>query len=57
MDDAKGLWSGWQELLSAFRGVFTIGGWARFAQWVTGTVVSLRQPCKTFAAGAVSAMG
>ena len=22
-----------------FRGVFTLGGWARFAQWVTGTVL------------------
>jgi hypothetical protein len=39
MDDAKGLWSEWQSLLSEFRGVFTLGGWARFAQWVTGTVL------------------
>lgn len=39
MDDAKGLWSLWQSLLSAFRGVFTLGGWARFAQWGTGTVL------------------
>ena len=39
MDDAKELWSQWQELLSAFQGVFTVGGWARFAQWVTGTVL------------------
>ncbi len=38
MDDAKGLWSEWQSLLSEFHGVFTVGGWARFAQWVTGTV-------------------
>jgi len=39
MDDAKGLWLEWQSLLSEFRGVFTLGGWARFAQWVTGTVL------------------
>ena len=39
MDDAKGLCSEWQSLLSEFRGVFTLGGWARFAQWVTGTVL------------------
>lgn len=38
MDDAKALWSEWQSLLSEFRGAFTLGGWARFAQWVTGTV-------------------
>jgi hypothetical protein len=38
MDDAKGLWLEWQSLLSEFRGMFTLGGWARFAQWVTGTV-------------------
>ncbi len=39
MDDAKELWSWWQSLLSTFRGEFTLGGWARFAQWVTGTVL------------------
>jgi len=39
MDDAKGLCSEWQSLLEGFRGVFTLGGWARFAQWVTGTVL------------------
>jgi hypothetical protein len=39
MDDAKGLWSEWQSLLSEFRGAFTLGGWARFAQWVSGTVL------------------
>ena len=39
MDDAKELWSWWQSLLDAFREVFTLGGWARFAQWVTGTVL------------------
>ena len=39
MDDAKELWSWWQSLLSEFRGVFTLGGWARFVQWVTGTVL------------------
>ena len=39
MDDAKGLCSEWQSLLENFRGVFTLGGWARFAQWATGTVL------------------
>jgi len=39
MDDAKELWSWWQSLLAAFRGEFTLGGWARFVQWVTGTVL------------------
>ena len=39
MDDARELWSWWQSLLAAFRGEFTLGGWARFAQWVTGTVL------------------
>jgi hypothetical protein len=39
MDDAKELWSWWQSLLSTFRSQFTLGGWARFAQWVTGTVL------------------
>lgn len=39
MDDAKGIWSEWQSLLSEFREAFTLGGWARFVQWVTGTVL------------------
>jgi hypothetical protein len=39
MDDAKQLWSWWQSLLEAFRFQFTVGGWARFVQWVTGTVL------------------
>ena len=39
MDDGKGVWSEWQSLLSRFREVFTPGGWARFAQWVSGTVL------------------
>jgi hypothetical protein len=39
MDDAKKLWSWWQSLLAAFRGVFTLGGWSRFVQWVSGTVM------------------
>jgi hypothetical protein len=38
MDDAKQLWTWWQSLLACFRSEFTLGGWARFAQWVTGTV-------------------
>jgi hypothetical protein len=39
MDDVKELWSWWQALLAEFRGVFTLGGWARFTQWITGTVL------------------
>jgi hypothetical protein len=39
MDDAKELWSWWQSLLKSFREVFTLGGWARFVQWVTGAVL------------------
>src|SRR4030095_6637216 len=39
MDDAKELWSWWQSLLVVFRGWFTLGGWARFVQWLTGTVL------------------
>ena len=39
MDDAKELWTWWQSLLRQFQNVFTLGGWARFAQWVTGTVL------------------
>ena len=39
MDDAKQLWSWWQSLLAWFRSEFTLGGWARLAQWVTGTVL------------------
>lgn len=39
MDDGKGIVSVWQSLLSRFRGTFTLGGWARFAQWTTGTVL------------------
>lgn len=39
MDDGKALWSDWQSLLAGFRPVFTLGGWGRFAQWVTGTVL------------------
>jgi hypothetical protein len=39
MDDVKRLWSEWQLLLAGFQEVFTLGGWPRFAQWVTGTVL------------------
>ena len=39
MEDAKQLWTQWQELLSAFAPAFTVPGWARFAQWVTGMVL------------------
>lgn len=43
MDDGKQLWTWWQSLLGSFRNVFTLGGWARFAQWVTGTVLCLEE--------------
>jgi hypothetical protein len=43
MDDGKGLWQAWQSLLDKFRAVFTLGGWARFAQWVTGTVLDAEE--------------
>lgn len=39
MDDAKELWSWWQSLLASFRREFSLGGWVRFVQWVTGTVL------------------
>lgn len=39
MDDGKQLWSWWQSFLGWFRCEFTLGGWARFAQWLTGTVL------------------
>ena len=39
MDDAKKLCAEWQALLENFREGFTLGGWARFAQWATGTVL------------------
>jgi DDE superfamily endonuclease len=39
MDDGQQLWSWWQSLLVSFQSVFTLGGWARFAQWATGTVL------------------
>jgi hypothetical protein len=38
MEDAKQLWTWWQSLLSCFRNEFTLGGWARFTQWLTGMV-------------------
>jgi hypothetical protein len=39
MDDHKTIWNLWQSLLKEFQPAFTYGGWARFAQWVTGTVL------------------
>ena len=39
MDDATVLGGWWQLLLGEFRPVFTVGGWARFAQWLTGIVL------------------
>jgi len=39
MDDGKWLWSIWQSLLSEFKPQFTRGGWVRFVDWVTGTVL------------------
>ena len=43
MADVKELWTDWQSLLAEFRGVFTLGGWARFVQWVTGTVLDAEE--------------
>lgn len=39
MDDARTIWSLWQSLLESFQPFFTRGGWVRFAQWVTSTVL------------------
>lgn len=39
MDDAKKLWTHWQELLESYTDQFTAPGWVRFSQWVTGTVL------------------
>lgn len=39
MEDAKTLWSIWQDLLGCFRGVFTRPGFVRFVQWVTALVL------------------
>ena len=43
MDDVKGLWQEWQSLLGEFQAVFTLGGWARFVQWVTGMVLDAEE--------------
>jgi len=39
MDDARELWPLWQSLLREFQPEFTRGGWVRFVDWVTGTVL------------------
>lgn len=39
MEDARELLSLWQSLLQPFQSVFTRGGWVRFVEWVTGTVL------------------
>jgi hypothetical protein len=39
MDDAKTIYLEWQSLLENFHGIFTLGGWTRFALWATGTVL------------------
>lgn len=39
MDDARQLCQWWQSLFVIFRMVFTLRGWVRFVQWVTGTVL------------------
>src|SRR3974377_571698 len=39
MEDAKQLWSWWQEFLGEFHTAFTAPGQIRFAQWVTGMVL------------------
>ena len=43
MDDVKELWTDWQSLLKEFRTVFTLGGWTRFVQWVTGMVLDAEE--------------
>ncbi len=39
MDDGKALRSIWQSFLRGFQPQFTCGGWVRFVDWVTGTVL------------------
>lgn len=39
MDDGRALGSIWQSLLREFQRQFTRGGWVRFVEWVTGTVL------------------
>lgn len=39
MDDAKTLWRVWQSWLESYQSDFTLGGWVRFVQWVTGMVL------------------
>lgn len=39
MDDGKVLGLIWQSLLREFQRQFTRGGWVRFVEWVTGTVL------------------
>jgi len=39
MNNIRRIWSWWKSLLHKFSSVFTRPGWARFAQWVTATVL------------------
>ncbi|HUT93047.1 MAG TPA: transposase [Thermoguttaceae bacterium] len=39
MDDGRTLGSIWQSLLREFQPEFTQGGWVRFVDWITGTVL------------------
>jgi hypothetical protein len=39
MDDGKALGAIWQSLLGEFQSTFTCGGWSRFVEWTTGTVL------------------
>lgn len=39
MTDGKRLWTIWQSELREFQSLFTRGGWVRFVDWATGTVL------------------
>lgn len=39
MDNGRSLWSLWQSLVREFQPEFTRGGWVRFVDWLTGTVL------------------
>ena len=39
MDDGRALGAIWQSLLQEFQSTFTCGGWSRFVEWTTGTVL------------------
>lgn len=39
MNDGRRLWTIWQSELREFQSLFTRGGWVRFVDWATGTVL------------------